>query len=209
MKSIRLLFAIATVCGIAACESGTSEAVDYGSVIAFDSTRLRIVTGSDTVGLRVEVARTSAQKSQGLMERRSLPDSTGMLFVYTEDQAADAGFWMYRTRIPLDIAFADSAGIIVAIRRMEPCTAQLATGCPTYAPDVAYRFALEVNAGFFAREGIRVGSRMVLADVSASRQLPAAVIHAPEYFGAIVRRVPRGATQRIGQQRREAGRLRA
>ena len=169
MRSIRLLLAIATVPGVAACESGTSEAVDYGSVIAFDSTRMRIVTGSDTVTLRVEVARTSAQKAQGLMERRSLPDSTGMVFVYTEDQAADAGFWMYRTRIPLDIAFADSAGIIVAIRRMEPCTAQLATGCPTYAPDAEYRLALEVNAGFFAREGIRVGSRILIADLSASR----------------------------------------
>jgi len=169
MRSIRLLLAIASVCGIAACESGTSEAVDYGSVIAFDSTRLRIVTGSDTVSLRVEVARTSAQKSQGLMERRSLPDSSGMLFVYTEDQAADAGFWMYRTRIPLDIAFADAAGIVVAIRRMEPCTAQLASGCPTYAPDAEYRYALEVNAGFFARHGIRVGSRVLLPDFSAVR----------------------------------------
>ena len=160
------MIGIATVVGIAACESRTSEAVDYGSVTTFDSTPVRIVTGSDTVRVRVEVARTSAQKAQGLMERQSLPDSTGMLFVYDENQAADAGFWMYRTRIPLDIAFADSAGVIVAIRQMEPCTAQLAAGCPTYAPGAEYRHALEVNAGFFAREGIRVGSRILLGDAT-------------------------------------------
>jgi uncharacterized membrane protein (UPF0127 family) len=67
---------------------------------------------------------------------------------------------MYRTRIPLDIAFADSTGRIVAVRRMEPCEAQLIAGCPTYEPGHAYRTALEVNAGFFARHGIGVGSRL-------------------------------------------------
>jgi uncharacterized membrane protein (UPF0127 family) len=161
MMLIRLVLAIATAASIASCESGTSEAVDYGSVVAFDSTRLRIVTGRDTVSLLVEVARTSAQKTQGLMERQSLPDSAGMLFVYEENQPSDAGFWMYRTRIPLDIAFADSAGVIVSVLRMEPCTARLAVGCPTYPPGAEYRYALEVNAGFFAKKGVKVGSRIV------------------------------------------------
>lgn len=145
----------------AACDSGESEAADYSSVVAFDSTRLRIVTGRDTLILFVEVARTTAQKTQGLMERQSLPDSAGMLFVYAENQPPDAGFWMYRTRIALDIAFADSAGSIVSIRQMEPCPARLSAGCPTYAPGAEYRYALEVNQGFFAKRGIRVGSRIL------------------------------------------------
>ena len=157
---------MATAAAIAACESGTSEAADYSTVVAFDSTRLKIVTGGDTVGLLVEVARSAAQKTQGLMERQSLPDSTGMLFVYDETQPADAGFWMYRTRIPLDIAFADSAGTIVSIRSMEPCAARLAAGCPTYAPGAEYRYALEVNAGFFARHRIQRGSRLLVGDLS-------------------------------------------
>ena len=166
MSFTRIALAIASAAGIASCESGTSEAADYSQVIAFDSTRLRIVTRSDTISVLVEVARTTAQKTQGLMERRSLPDSTGMLFVYSENQPADAGFWMYRTRIPLDIAFADSAGFIVALRQMEPCSARLAAGCPTYAPGAEYRYALEVNAGFFAKHGVRVGSRLILDAVA-------------------------------------------
>jgi uncharacterized membrane protein (UPF0127 family) len=155
---------VAMAGALASCESGTSEAIDYGTVVAFGSTRLRIATGADTVSVFVEVARTSAQKTQGLMERQSLADTAGMLFVYDDDQPADAGFWMYRTRIPLDIAFADSAGTIVSIRSMEPCTASLATGCPTYAPGADYRYALEVNTGFFARTGVRLGSRLLVAD---------------------------------------------
>lgn len=161
MVHLRLVLVAATAATIASCDAGTSEAVDYGSVVAFDSTRLHIATGSDTVSLLVEVARTSAQKTQGLMERQSLPDSMGMLFVYDENQPSDAGFWMYRTRIPLDIAFADSAGVIVSVLQMDPCTARLAAGCPTYAPGAEYRYALEVNAGFFARHGVKVGSRIV------------------------------------------------
>lgn len=169
MRGILLCLGTITVL-TAACDSGESEAADYSAVVAFDSTRLRIATGRDTVRLLVEVARTTAQKTQGLMERRSLPDSVGMLFVYTETQPADAGFWMYRTRIPLDIAFADSSGVIVAIHQMQPCTARLAAGCPTYAPGAEYRYALEVNQGFFAGRGIRVGSRIVLADIAPGKR---------------------------------------
>lgn len=169
MRGILFLVGAVTVL-TTACDSGESEAADYSAVVAFDSTRLRVVTGRDTVSLLVEVARTTAQKTQGLMERQSLPDSAGMLFVYTETQPADAGFWMYRTRIPLDIAFADSSGVIVAIRQMQPCTARLAAGCPTYAPDAEYRYALEVNSGFFAKHGIRVGSRIVLGDIVSAKR---------------------------------------
>lgn len=160
------LILIGAITLIAACDSNESEAADYTTVVGFDSTRLRIATGRDTVTVIVEVARTSAQKTQGLMERQMLADSTGMLFVYTSNQPADAGFWMYRTRIPLDIAFADSSGVIVAIRQMEPCVARLAAGCPAYTPGAEYRYALEVNLGFFARHGIRVGSRILLGDIA-------------------------------------------
>lgn len=192
MRGFVLLIGAASLVA-AACDSGESEAADYGAVVAFDSTRLRIVTGVDTVTLLAEVAHTSAQKSQGLMERQSLADSTGMLFVYDSNQPADAGFWMYRTRIPLDIAFADSTGVIVALRHMEPCTARLAAGCPTYAPGAEYRYALEVNSGFFARYGVRVGSRMLFTEIrpfldsvvlpsswDRRDRSPAAMRHAPE-----------------------------
>jgi uncharacterized membrane protein (UPF0127 family) len=165
MTLMRRAICIVTVGVVAACESGTSEAADYSTVVAFDSARVRIVTGSDTVNLLVEVARTSAQKTQGLMERPFLADSAGMLFVYNEDQPADAGFWMFRTRIPLDIAFADSAGTVVSIRSMEPCSARLAAGCPTYAPGAEYRYALEVNAGYFAKRGIARGSRVLVGEL--------------------------------------------
>lgn len=132
----------------------------YDNVMSFDTTRVWLTHQSDSLPLTVELAVTPSQKSMGLMERRRLADAAGMLFVYDSTQPPSAGFWMYRTRIPLDIAFLDSSGVIRAVRSMTPCPTTIAQGCPTFTPDVPYRHALEVNAGFFARHGIGVGDSL-------------------------------------------------
>jgi hypothetical protein len=154
---------------LASCGSGsTSDAADTGAdqhVVKYDSADVRLTLPKDTIRLRSLLAVTAEQKTMGLMERRHLPDDTGMLFLYDSTQPPDAGFWMFRTRIPLDIAFLDSTGTVRAIVAMTPCTAVLAQGCPTHAPNVAYRYALEVNKGYFARHGVDIGSRLVLTDV--------------------------------------------
>ena len=105
-----------------------------------------------TVTLRVELARTAAARQQGLMNRRSLGAKAGMAFLYSESQRG--GFWMKNTLIPLDIAFADARGRILRILTMQPCRRD---PCRIYDPGVAYRTALEVNAGSFRRWGIKAG----------------------------------------------------
>lgn len=134
--------------------------------MSFDSATLSLVSGRDTVRLSVELAVTPEQKTMGLMERRHLAENAGMLFVYDSTQPPDAGFWMFRTRIPLDIAFLDSLGVVRATRTMVPCETIIAEGCPTYDPGVPYRYALEVNTGYFQRHGITVGSAALLPNVS-------------------------------------------
>jgi uncharacterized protein len=109
------------------------------------------------VVLRVEIARTSADRQQGLMHRRSLAPRAGMVFAYPADTSG--GFWMKNTLIPLDIAFADRRGRIVRILTMRPC---LRDPCRIYSPGVAYRTALEVNAGSFRRWNVRVGDRLAV-----------------------------------------------
>jgi uncharacterized membrane protein (UPF0127 family) len=128
---------------LAACRRDTPSNDDtaYAHVMSFDSTRMRLAGTKDTLTLHVELAVKPEQKSMGLMERRRLADDAGMLFVYDSTQPPDAGFWMYRTRIPLDIAFADSTGVIRSIRAMVPCPTEVAQGCPSYTPDVRYQYA--------------------------------------------------------------------
>ena len=167
MRPLYLFVAFVT---LLSCSRSDADVVDGGAVMVFDTTLVHIASARDTFTFLVEVARSPEQRTMGLMERRSLGDTSGMLFLYADDQPATAGFWMFRTRIPLEIAYADSAGRIVSTRQMVPCEARLAAGCPSYEPGRPYRMALEVNAGALTRRGIGVGSRLW----TAARSSPAA-----------------------------------
>lgn len=104
----------------------------------------------------VEVADEPNERHRGLMERESMPEDHGMLFLYQRVRGVEQGFWMYRTLIPLDIAFIDADGRIVDIRQMQPCMSD-ASHCPVTQSAQAYQAALEVNAGTLAALGVRVG----------------------------------------------------
>lgn len=106
-----------------------------------------LAIGDDT--FTVEVAATSQAQQRGLMQRSALDTDAGMLFIFDYDQ--QLGFWMLNTLIPLDIAFIDSSGTILNIETMQPETLNF------HNSDGTARYALEVNAGEFARRGIRAG----------------------------------------------------
>ena len=63
--------------------------------------------------LDVYIAATDAQRARGLMHVRSLPESTGMLFLY--DYEARLSMWMKNTFIPLDILFVRADGTVSSI----------------------------------------------------------------------------------------------
>ncbi|MSR36035.1 MAG: DUF192 domain-containing protein [Gemmatimonadetes bacterium] len=145
---------------LAGCEAAAPKWV---SPVAFDTTRAWIHVGNDSLPLLVEVAATEAQQTYGLMARPSLDPNSGMIFVYDSIRGGDLGFWMWRTRMPLDIAFLDSTGVIVRALTMQPCPSDLyATSCDTYLPKAPYRSALEVNGGWLAEHGVREGARVTL-----------------------------------------------
>jgi uncharacterized membrane protein (UPF0127 family) len=158
------------VCMPMACSSGEAVPLDVSRqspIIPLDTATVLIATASDTFAVSVEVAATREQKSIGLMERPSLPIGEGMLFVYSEPQPGSASFHMFRTHIPLDIAFFDASGQIVAILEMEPCTSPVADWCDRYPPGVPYTGALEVRRGYLAARGIGIGDRVTMLDVQA------------------------------------------
>ncbi len=161
-----ILGVLVVLAGVVGCGSGENGAADSAPVLPFASATMRLLAGTDTVRLLAELAESPDQQSLGLMERHRLADTAGMLFVYPSEQPGSAAFWMFRTRIPLDIAFVDSLGVIRAIQHMVPCPSDFAQACPTYPPGLPYRAALEANAGYFARNKLAIGSRIVLGDTS-------------------------------------------
>ncbi|HXV94972.1 MAG TPA: DUF192 domain-containing protein [Gaiellaceae bacterium] len=113
--------------------------------------------GGEEVVVRVEIADTDEERQVGLMNRESLPEDAGMIFLFDDD--VSGGFWMKNTLIPLSIAFVDADGTILSILDMEPCEAD---PCEIYDPGVSYRSALEVNQGAFAEWGVAEGDRLTL-----------------------------------------------
>ncbi|MDI6755164.1 MAG: DUF192 domain-containing protein [Thermodesulfobacteriota bacterium] len=99
--------------------------------------------------IRVEVVRTEGEKAKGLMFRESLGEDEGMIFVYAGEEILS--FWMKNTRIPLSIAFIDQRGRIVDIQDMEPFSLR------THVSARPAQYALEMNKGWFQRNGIGVG----------------------------------------------------
>lgn len=155
---------------LAACGDGGSEAETFEPLVSFDTIPAAIHTSSDTIAITVELADTGERRAYGLMERPEIGEYHGMLFVYPETVEPTGSFWMYRTRIPLDIAFLDGGGVITAVLAMEPCTSPNPDLCRRYSPGVAYRAALEMRRGFFERHGVEPGDRVAPApaDVSAA-----------------------------------------
>ena len=103
--------------------------------------------------LWVEVAEDEAARSQGLMFRRQMPQDEGMLFVFEYPQLLS--FWMKNTYLPLDIAFVASDGSILNILQMKP----LDEG-PRYLSQGQALYAIEANAGWFQRQGIKAGDKV-------------------------------------------------
>ena len=107
------------------------------------------------IPLTVEIAERPTERSLGLMYRKSLPENMGMLFIYRRPGIMN--FWMKNTYIPLSIAYIDTKGYIIAIFKMEPLNTERSYRSP--APAV---WALEVNQGWFEKNGVKVGDRVRL-----------------------------------------------
>lgn len=123
--------------------------------IRFGSTELSIETAAGiSIPISVEIAIDDKQRAQGLMNRKSLEDGKGMIFVFDRDQIMS--FWMKNTLIPLSIAFISSDGRILEIHDMEPFDLN-----STHSKRSA-RYALEVPQGWFSRAGISVGDHLRL-----------------------------------------------
>ncbi len=171
LDSLRRPFRLAVV-GVAcllALTTGAALAGQPESAVVFARTQICIYSNGNARLLDVELAETQRQRARGLMMRDSLAPESGMLFVYPERQSARSGFWMYQTRVPLDVAFLASDGTILRISAMAPCQESVASACPVFEAGQPFQAALEMSQGFYSGEGIREGDRIVLADSGECR----------------------------------------
>jgi uncharacterized membrane protein (UPF0127 family) len=108
-----------------------------------------------TPAIWAETACDGPAWQRGLQHRDRLMPNHGMLFVFPNLQ--DGPFWMKDTRIPLDAGFLDTQGRLLEVISMPPCTRE---PCPLYAPRSAYRYVLEMRAGWFADARVLPGMQL-------------------------------------------------
>lgn len=107
------------------------------------------------VPIYVELAVTDDEQEHGLMNRTSMAEDAGMLFVWSNDVQYD--FWMENTLIPLDMIFIGSNLSVVDIHEnaVPLSTEYISSSRP-------YRYVLEVNGGLCQADDISTGDRVQL-----------------------------------------------
>jgi len=106
----------------------------------------------DDIPVDVELADCDPTRQLGLMYRHHLPENTGMLFSWPDESIRS--FWMKNTTLPLSIAYISSTGRVLNIEDLNPLDL---TSVASTAPAA---HALEMNRGWFTKNGITPGSRI-------------------------------------------------
>jgi uncharacterized protein len=110
----------------------------------FPSTVVEVTTATGTKKLCMLLADTEERRNKGLMGVTSLGRFDGMAFRFGEPTRG--AFFMFQTRIPLDIAFYNT-GRFVSATQMVPCPSKEAADCPRTNAAAEYTDAIEVLAG--------------------------------------------------------------
>ncbi|HVV39009.1 MAG TPA: DUF192 domain-containing protein [Candidatus Paceibacterota bacterium] len=117
----------------------------------------QIKVGTTTIA--AEVVDNQAAREKGLSGRTSLPEGSGMLFVFEHN--GDWGIWMKDMQFPIDILFISETGQVVSINaNVSPDTYPEA-----FYPPLAVRYVLELPAGYAKKQNITTQSRFDLSSI--------------------------------------------
>jgi uncharacterized membrane protein (UPF0127 family) len=124
-----------------------------------DEINLTQVTFPNGVQINAEMMRREIELMRGLMFRESLPASRGMLFIHPKEDIYH--YWMYQTKIPLDLIWMDQNRRIVEMSLdTPPCKSSSAKHCPYYGGNSKAMYVLEVNAGVARKNGLKTGDTL-------------------------------------------------
>jgi len=134
--------------------AGKSEVRPTGPQFKKEGELYLIKAIGDTIRkIDIEIADTESRRTIGLMHRRSMPDTQGMLFVFEREEPRS--FWMRNTLIGLDIMYIRADGEIESIAMY--CVPKLEKSVPSKGPAL---YVLEVVEGFCDIHGVAEGDRV-------------------------------------------------
>ncbi|RPD42180.1 DUF192 domain-containing protein [Chitinophaga barathri] len=101
----------------------------------------------------IEIAETDEERAKGLMDRKSMEDTQGMLFIFSAPE--EQSFWMKNTYISLDIMYVNEKFEIVSIQKY--ATPLSEESLPSYKKA---QYVVETNAGFADKYKIAFGDKI-------------------------------------------------
>lgn len=164
----RLWVVVAAMLGGIAILAGCDEQPKDGK---FETVR---ISGNS---FKLEVAADDQTRFKGLSDRKSVPEGTGMLFVFPEKKVQVLEFVMRDCVIPIDIIFLDRSGRITAMHEMkvedprkesEPKPTQRNAPDPyedrlkRYSSRYAAQFVIELGGGELKKLKLEDGQKIEL-----------------------------------------------
>jgi uncharacterized membrane protein (UPF0127 family) len=143
---------------IEGCHRVRAPPEQLGGLASFPSRNLRVtIPDRSRSAIPVLVAETLEQHAQGLAGTSAvgLGPHVGMLFTFPCDTRTPVS--MVGMSMPLDVAFLDSAGVVVSVAELDPVPDDRRADYRGHLPPHAFRHALELVAGGAARFGIEPG----------------------------------------------------
>jgi len=124
-----------------------------GMVMGCQDESRKVVVLVNNISAHVEFAATETTRQQGLMHRKHLGKDEGMLMAFPQSQ--EISLWMLNTPLPLDVGFFDAKGRLFQVITMLPDG-----GKQIHKSRQPGRYALEMNQGWFARHGLKLGAKL-------------------------------------------------
>lgn len=148
--------------GIPGC--GGPERASTVPIDGFGEVAFRVAGPDGTTGFAgcAHLADTPELRAQGLMGQPSLRGYDAMVFRFGEPSTG--AFYMYRTVLPLSIAYIGADGGVVSTADMDPCPEEDASACPNFPADGPYLHAIEVAQGDLPRIGIVPGASVTFGE---------------------------------------------
>lgn len=106
---------------------------------------------------QIEIVSDPQDRKTGLMNRESLPDDSGMIFVWEKNKVQC--MWMKNTSIPLSVAYIEDTGEIIDIYDMVPLSRK------SVCSRKPALYALEVNQGWFEKNELYIGDFINISSV--------------------------------------------
>lgn len=135
--------------------SGTATVTDAGPKFSKEGELYFISkANNDTIRkIDVELAETDEERAKGLMDRKSMSDDQGMLFIFPT--AEEQSFWMKNTYISLDIIYVGEDKEIVSVRKY--ATPLSEESLPSFKKAM---YVVEVTAGFCDKYHVAYGDKI-------------------------------------------------